>query len=157
MGSEMCIRDRKHAWTAAEEHYGCRFDLSLFLEPSSPMRMPVDVERTVQALLDEGAGAAATVSPTPAHFAPHKTLMVSNEGLIEFYLDEGAKFAIRQGIPQYYHRNGICYAAMREHVVERGLLLEENAAAVIVERPVVNIDESFELDLAEWLLDRQMH
>jgi CMP-N-acetylneuraminic acid synthetase len=57
----------RHAWLAAEAHYGKRFDLSVLLEPTSPLRRPEDVERTLRALIDAGAPAAATVSPTPAH------------------------------------------------------------------------------------------
>ncbi|MDZ7696608.1 MAG: acylneuraminate cytidylyltransferase family protein [Deltaproteobacteria bacterium] len=145
----------RHAWLACEEHYGKRFDISIKLEPTSPLRRPKDVERTVRTVIEEDHPAAATVSPTPAHFSPHKTLKVSDQGIIGFYLQDGAKFSLRQGIPQYYHRNGICYAATREHVVEKGMIIDHETAAVIIERPVVNIDELYELELAEWLLNRK--
>jgi CMP-N,N'-diacetyllegionaminic acid synthase len=145
----------RHAWLAAEEHYRRQFDVSVLLEPTSPMRRPEDIERTLAALLDSGLGAAATVSPTPAHYTPHKTLTVNEAGRLGFYLEGGARHSRRQSIPQYYHRNGLCYATTREQLVERGLIIDENAVAVIVERHVVNIDELFELDLAEWLLQRE--
>lgn len=35
----------RHAWLASESHFGARFDLSVLLEPTSPMRRPEDVER----------------------------------------------------------------------------------------------------------------
>jgi CMP-N,N'-diacetyllegionaminic acid synthase len=145
----------RHAWLASEEHYGKRFDISVKLEPTSPLRRPEDVERTVRKLIDGGHPAAATVSPTPAHYSPHKTLTVSDDGIIGFYLADGAAFSLRQGIPQYYHRNGICYAAVRAHVVDRRMIIDQDAAAVIIERPVVNIDEALELELAAWLLERE--
>lgn len=145
----------QHAWLAAEAHYERRFDISVMLEPTSPLRRPEDVERTVHTLLEGGHPAAATVSPTPAHYTPHKTLTVSDMGIIGFYLDGGAEFSLRQAIPSYYHRNGLCYAAVREHVVDRRLIIDRDTAAVIVERRVVNIDEPFELALAEWLLERE--
>jgi CMP-N,N'-diacetyllegionaminic acid synthase len=144
----------RHAWTAAEDHYGVRFDLSVLLEPTSPLRTPDDVERTVRTLVEGGTLAAATVSPTPAHFTPHKTLTVT-DGRIGFYLPQGARHSIRQTIPPYYHRNGLCYAVTRESLLERGNILEADCLAVVVERPVVNIDEPFELELAEYLWARQ--
>lgn len=145
----------RHAWSACENHYGRRFDTSIKLEPTSPLRRPEDVEQTVRMVIEGVHPSAATVSPTPAHYSPHKTLTVSDKGIIGFYLQGGAKFSNRQAIPQYYHRNGICYAATREHVVEKGMIIDENAAAIIIKRPVVNIDEVYELELAEWLLARQ--
>jgi CMP-N,N'-diacetyllegionaminic acid synthase len=145
----------RHAWLAAEAHYGKRFDLSVLLEPTSPLRRPEDVERTLRALIDAGAPAAATVSPTPGHYTPHKTLKINEKGEIDFYLEGGAKHALRQGIPAYYHRNGLCYAVTRDHLVNEGCIIDRNAIAVVVDRHVVNIDEMFELELAEWLLERE--
>lgn len=145
----------RHAWTAAEVHYGRRFDLSVLLEPTSPLRRPEDVTRTVETLLQQDAKAAATVSRTPAHFTPHKTLTLDAAGRIGFYLAEGARHSLRQGIPAYYHRNGLCYALRRQTLVEEGRIIEDDCAAVVIERPVVNIDEPFELELAEWLLQRE--
>lgn len=144
----------RHAWLAAEAHYGKRFDLSVLLEPTSPLRRPKDVERTLRALIDNGAAAAATVSPTPAHYTPHKTLKINEKGEIDFYLESGAKHSLRQGIPAYYHRNGLCYAVTRDHLVEQGCIIDRGAIAVVVDRHVVNIDDMFELELAEWLLER---
>ena len=143
-----------HAWTAAEDHYQCEFHLSVLLEPTSPLRTPDDVERTIWALVDGGHRAAATVSPTPAHYTPHKTLTVE-DGTIGFYLEGGASHSLRQTIPQFFHRNGICYGVTREALIESGQILEQDCAAVIIDRPVVNIDEMFELELAEFLLARQ--
>ena len=70
----------RHAWESAEEHYGRRFDVSLLLEPTSPLRRPQDLVETMEALQRNGSG-AATVSPTPAHFTPHKTLTVDAGGV----------------------------------------------------------------------------
>jgi CMP-N-acetylneuraminic acid synthetase len=145
----------RHAWLQSEEHYQKQFDVSVLLEPTSPLRTPDDVDRTVRTLLEKQCGGVATVSPTPAHFTPQKMLTVSGDGTIEFYVEGGSRYSLRQSIPKYYHRNGLCYAVTRRHLVEEGLILERNAAAVIVERPVVNIDDPFELELAEWLLSRE--
>jgi CMP-N,N'-diacetyllegionaminic acid synthase len=109
----------------------------------------------VRTVIEGEYPAAATVSPTPAHYSPQKTLTVSHNGIIGFYLKNGAKFVLRQGIPQYYHRNGICYAAKRKHVVDQHMIVDRDTVAVIIERPVVNIDERFELELAEWLIERE--
>ena len=143
----------RHAWAACEAHYGESYDLSVLLEPTSPLRMADDVTRTVETVLDSGAAAAATVSHTPAHFTPHKTLTMA-DGRIGFYLPTGAKHALRQSIPDYYHRNGACYAVRKATLFEHDAIIEHDCMAVVIDRPMVNIDDAFELELAEWLLGR---
>jgi len=144
-----------HVWRDIERRDGQRYEFSILIEPTSPLRRPEDIEATLSGLLKANACAAATVSPTPAHYTPHKTLTLNSEGRIGFYLQDGARFALRQSIPSYYHRNGVCYAARRETVVERGQILEEDCVAVILDRPLVNIDEPFDLELAEFLAARE--
>lgn len=142
----------RHALIEAEESYGLRFDISILLEPSSPMRQADDILRTVHAIIYEDYSAAVTVSPTPAHFSPHKTLTISDKGVLGFYHPQGEEFSNRQAIPKYYHRNGLCYAGTREHILN-GMVLKKNTKAIIVDRRVVNIDEPFDLEMADWLIN----
>lgn len=145
----------KHAWLASEKAFACSFDISILLEPTSPLRTDRDIINTIDYLLSNDIfKAAATVSPTPAHYTPHKTLVVEN-GKIGYYLADGAQYSIRQKIPKYYHRNGLCYAVRRKTIVEEGIILEDQCGAVIVDRYVVNIDEPIELQIAEMLLTRE--
>ena len=145
----------QHAWRASEEHFGKRFEVSVLLEPSSPLRHPEDVERTVATMVEGGHAAAATVTPTPAHYTPHKSLLVDEAGVVGFFIPDGGRFATRQRVPRLFHRNGICYAVERQTLLEEGHIIERDCAAVIIDRPVVNIDEPFDLELAEWLLERE--
>lgn len=146
----------RHAWLAAEAHYDTRFDISLLLEPTSPLRIEADLAATVRALTEGGRSSAVTVCRSAAHFTPHKALTINCAGHLGFHMHNGATFSRRQAIPgAVYHRNGLCYGATRDAVVERGEIIGANCGAVIVDRPIVNIDDAFELELAEWLLERQ--
>ena len=40
----------RHAWTESEKHFGCEFDVSLLLQPTTPLRRLEEVERTVEPL-----------------------------------------------------------------------------------------------------------
>lgn len=145
----------RHAWLASEEEFGMHFDVSVLLEPTSPLRRSGDVEATVKLLIDGQHAAAATVSRTPAHYSPHKTLEIDGNGVISFYLEDGARYSLRQSIPTYYHRNGICYAVRRETLIENRQIIEKNCAALIIDRPVVNIDEPLDLEFAAFLMARE--
>lgn len=144
-----------YVWRDIEKRDRKGYELSILLEPTSPLRRVADIEATLSAMLDANAKAAATVSPTPAHYTPQKTLTVGEEGRIGFYLEGGARFARRQDIPAYYHRNGVCYAARRETVVDRGTIIEDDCCAVVLDRPLVNIDEPLDLEVAELLAARE--
>lgn len=140
----------RHAWLAAEKHYGMRFDLSVYLQPTTPIRHAREVEATLRAMVEGGYAAATTVSPVPGHFTPQKILTLEGDGRLGFYLPEGQVVA-RQHAPRYWYRNGLCYAAVRAQVAGKGHIMEGSVAGVPIERPVVNIDEPVELLLAEAL------
>ncbi|MFK8026574.1 MAG: acylneuraminate cytidylyltransferase family protein [Gammaproteobacteria bacterium] len=143
----------KHAWLYSEDYYNKKFDISVLLEPTSPMRTPEDITNAVSLLIEKNAFTVATVSKTPGHYTPHKTLQLSDNGFINPYLEGGIQYSIRQQIPDYYHRNGICYATTRESLIDQNNLMEKQCIPLIIERPVVNIDEEIDLKLAEVLLE----
>lgn len=142
----------RHAWLASEEHYGRRFELSVLLQPTSPLRRPEEVERTLAAMVEGGHQAATTISKVPGHFAPQKLLTLDESGRVAFYHPEGSRHSNRQSIPDHYYRNGLCYAVRRETLVDRGLIVEEDCLGVVIEHYVANIDEPVELVIAECLL-----
>jgi hypothetical protein len=100
-------------------------------------------------------GRRSSVSQTPAHFSPHKTLTVDADNRVGFFHPQGGRFARRQEVPELYHRNGLCYALARDSFLGGAQVLDGDCAAIVVDREVVNIDDPFELELAEWLLQRQ--
>jgi CMP-N-acetylneuraminic acid synthetase len=144
----------RHAWTESERHFGCEFDVSLLLQPTTPLRRPEEVERTVATLIEGGHGAAATVCAVPADFLPQRILELGDDGRLSFYLPEGAALTRRQDAPPLYYRDGSCYARTRQSMIEEARDVEPDCAAVVIDRFVVNIDEPFELELAEFVHGR---
>lgn len=138
----------QHAWLACEEYHNKQFDISVLLEPTSPMRTALDIENVVNLLISSHANTVATVSKTPGHYTPHKTLEISNYGYITPFIKGGLKYSIRQQIPDYFHRNGICYATTRESLIEQCNLMENNCLPFLIERHVINIDEPSDLKIA---------
>jgi CMP-N-acetylneuraminic acid synthetase len=140
----------RHAWLESERVYAREFELSVLLEPTSPLRRPEDVERTLTALVEQGRAAAVTVSRTPGHYALEKTLTI-RDGVVGFAVAEGARIKQRQQLPAYYHRNGACYAVRRTTLVDQGFIIERDCAAVVIDRPLVNVDEPLDLQIADFL------
>jgi len=144
----------RHAWSESEKHFGCEFDVSLLLQPTTPLRRPEEVERTLATLIEGGHAAAATVCTVPADFLPQRILQLGGDGRLSFYLPEGPGVTRRQDAAPLYYRDGTCYARTRRSMIEEARDVEEDCVAVVIDRFVVNIDEPFELELAEFVHGR---
>lgn len=144
----------QHAWLESEKFYNETYDLSIWLQPSTPLRRGADVERCVEAMISGDHRAAATVSQTPGHFAPEKLLRVNTHGIVEFLDERGPEITSRQMLPNYFHRNGICYAVMRDTLLSNTTIVEDDCAAVVIDGPVANIDEPFDLEIASFLFEK---
>ena len=144
----------RHAWRESERCFGERFDISVLLQPTTPLRLPAEVERTVATLIDGRHQAAATVCRVPSDFLPDRCLELGDDGRLRFYLPQGGWLARRQDAAPLYYRDGTCYARTRHSLLEEARDVEEDCAAVVIDHFVVNIDEPFELELAEFMLSR---
>jgi len=145
----------RHAWLECERLQGCRFDLSVLLQPTTPLRRPEEVELTMRTLVDGGHRAAATVGRVPLDFTPERCLRRAPDGLLSFYHPGGAKITRRQDFETLYFRDGTCYAATRESLVDDGWGIEDDCVGVEIDRHVVNIDEPFELALADFVYNQE--
>ena len=138
----------RHAWLAAEAHYGVTFACAVYLQPTT-LRAPAEVTATLEAMA--GHKAAATVSRVPGHFAPLKVLTMGKDGRLGFFLPEGASIVARQQAPATWYRNGVAYAARRATVVDERTIVESDCVGVVIDRPLANIDEPFDLLVADAL------
>jgi len=140
----------RHAWLASEEHFQRRFDVSILLQPTTPLRTSDEVAQTLKAMVEGGHQAATTVSRVPAHFTPEKILRMADSGVLAYYHAKGAEHTARQTIPPYFFRNGLCYAVTRQTLIDRGQIIEEDCVGVVIDRYVSNIDDPVDLELAEF-------
>jgi CMP-N-acetylneuraminic acid synthetase len=144
-----------HALLESEHHYGRRFEIALIIEPTSPLRRPADIDACVRLLAERGADSVVAVSPVDAKFHPKKLLRIDG-GKLRHYDASGAAVTARQQLDtSLYYRNGICYALRRKALVEDKMIFGERTLPLVIDRPIVNIDEPFELELTEFLLERE--
>ncbi|MGH2454267.1 MAG: cytidylyltransferase domain-containing protein [bacterium] len=143
----------QHALGESEAHYAIRFDIILLVEPTSPWRTAGDIERATRRLIATGADSVVTVSPLSANFHPRKLLTLA-AGRVAFLEEEGRQVVARQELSGgLYWRNGVCYALTRACLMEHGAIFTAHTVAEIIDHPVVNIDDPFELVVAERLWD----
>lgn len=144
----------QHAWLDVESDSEREFEIGVLLQPTSPLRGAADVTECVWKLVDDSRDVVVSVSPMPSHYTPEKTMILTDRRELVPYLKDGFT-SIRQHVPDYFFLNGYCYAATRHRIVREGKIHGSNVGACVIDRPVVNIDEPFDLELAEWLLSRE--
>lgn len=144
-----------HALLEAEKHYQRRFEVALIIEPTSPLRRPEDIDACVRLLVESDAGSVVAVSPVDVKFHPKKLLRIET-GELRHYDAQGPAVTARQQLDTVlYFRNGVCYAVRRSVLVDDRRIFAERTVPLVIDRPIVNIDEPFELELAEFLLQRE--
>jgi CMP-N,N'-diacetyllegionaminic acid synthase len=143
-----------HALEEMEARDGVTYDIVVMLQPTSPSRVPADVEQTVATLVDGGYDAVWTVSETDSKGHPLKQYTVAPDGALDYYDPAGAAIVARQQLKPVYHRNGIAYAMTRDCIVNQKTIRGRKLGAVVIERPVANIDTELDLEWCEFLLVR---
>lgn len=131
-----------------------RYDYILLVEPTSPFRQAVDIERVARALVDSSAEAAMCVSKASTKCHPLKILRIEDER-IRYYDPRGASIVARQELDTVYVRNGVCYGVARDCLCEKKTFITDDTVAVIIDRLLVNIDDPIDMEWAEFLLSKQ--
>lgn len=145
----------RHAWREMEERDGVRYDASIYIEPTCPLRRPEHCRATVDMLLSGDWDAVWTVSEIDLRYHPLKQLRVA-EGELSYYDPASVNIVARQQLDMLYYRNGACYAARRETVMDKASLSGERCGAVVLDEPLVSIDTELDLELAEFYY-RRLH
>jgi CMP-N-acetylneuraminic acid synthetase len=135
-GSAMAVW--QHALLASDYVTDFDFDCSILLQPSTPTRNQMDISRCVDAIIDGKWDSAATVSPVPDRWAPHKQVQV-----------RGGKISLleKRHIP-VYSRDGACFAANSVGLWD----FYGNCAGIESTHTQVNIDEPLDLAIARHVL-----
>lgn len=144
-----------HALLESERLDGVSYDIVLIIEPTSPLRMPSDIERCTDLLIEREVGSVIAVSVLPSKYHPHKVFSMQ-DGAISFYEECGAAVVNRQELGELYWRNGVCYALSRSTLLERRRIVDSDTLGVVIDRPVVNIDEPLELVMADHLMRTEL-
>jgi CMP-N,N'-diacetyllegionaminic acid synthase len=146
------VETMQHALASCEAEAGEQFDVVLIIEPTSPLRVPADVEDCIRLLVDTAADTAVTVSAVDPKCHPHKVFRQVN-GRLAYYAEAGGGVVYRQQLEPLYTRDGLCYALTRACLVDQAKILGAVTVPRITSRPVVNIDGPIDVALAAALLE----
>lgn len=140
-----------HAMEALERG-GHVYDILVDLQPTSPLRLAEDIDRSIELLLKtENAGAVVSVCRAAHH--PYLANTLPEDGCMKDFLREGMKNRNRQNLPVHYRANGALFVSFSDYLREQGDFFGERTYAYIMpEERSVDVDSILDLYLAEALL-----
>jgi len=145
----------EHALVTTEAIDQTHYEIVVMLQPTSPLRTASDVSATIRMLSEGGWDSVWTVSPTDTKAHPLKQLMVSDDGILDYYDPRGAEIVARQQLKPVYHRNGIAYAVTRECLLKQRSIKGRRAGAVVIEGEHISIDTEWDLALVDFIMSRR--
>lgn len=140
----------QHALASVESLGSEPFDVVVMLPPTAPFRTGHDIDQTIAALVEHGVPSAASVVRVPHDFHPLKMKHIDDHRLTPVVEAERGRTMAHQLEPVFV-RNGAVYASRREVIARDTTLAEECAAYVMPRERSVDINEPFDLMLAEFM------
>lgn len=143
-----------HALIEIEKIDKTEYDIIVMLQPTSPLRKPEHVTKTVTKLINEKRDAVWTISETDSKSHPLKQLLFENDRL-DYYDSKGSNIIARQQLTPVYYRNGAAYAISRNCLLNMKTIKGPNTSAILLKSPMMNIDTEIDLLLAELLIQKK--
>jgi CMP-N,N'-diacetyllegionaminic acid synthase len=145
----------QHAIAALAET-GWNTDVLVLLQPTSPLRTATHVDEAF-ARLGADDDAVVSVMHVPHRFAPWSLLERDGEHVRDYVKGElGFARDRRQGQPALLTRNGPAIVVTRAHVIAAGSFYGDRCSAYeMSSEDSIDIDDAFDLELADWCLRRR--
>lgn len=142
----------QHAISFMEDKLGGKFDYAVILQPTSPFRLPEDLDETIQKLIDSGADSAVSLVEIEKEH-PVKAKKLEGEKILPYYISE-TEGVRRQDLPRAYRRSGAVYAMRRDLLMKQNSCYGDYSVGHIVPKErFIDIDEPLDWIVAEYMLE----
>lgn len=142
----------QHAIGFMEEQLGEPFDYAVILQPTSPFRLPEDIDVTLQTLIDAGADSAVTLMEVSSSEHPIKIKKIE-EGRVLPYGAPEPEGIRKQDLPPAYKRSAAVYAMKRDLLMNGRLYGEHVVGHVVPSERSIDIDYPLDWIKAEYMLE----
>lgn len=127
-------------------------DILVLLQPTSPLRTAEDIDGAIALLQQTGADTVVSVVDVPHRFIP-RSLMILQDSRLHPYSEQPSPL-LRQEKQRLYARNGPAVLCLNVAFLKKAkrFYAGDTRAFVMPRERSVDIDEAFDLRLAEMLL-----
>nr|WP_315255365.1 acylneuraminate cytidylyltransferase family protein [uncultured Flavobacterium sp.] len=149
-------QDTSNVVTAVEEVYQKleqEFDLIVLLQPTSPLRTPIDLENII-VMFEKDESIDGVISVVPLEdYHPARMYNLGEENKLIPFLNDGESKR-RQDLKPVYFRNGCFYAVrVKAFLKEKSFMVEKKKAYVMDSNWLTNIDSYRDFKIAEVLYE----
>jgi CMP-N-acetylneuraminic acid synthetase len=145
----------QHAILEMEARLNITFDIVVLLQPTTPLRLPQDIDVAIEKLIATDADSVISVCDVGAYH-PARMRQIVDDQLVELPIREPKEMLRRQDLPPVYIRNGAIYAVKRNVVIEQNSMVGKISRPYIMpEERSINVDSPLDFLLAEILLRQQ--
>ena len=121
------------------------YDLIVMIQPTSPLRKPEHISRSINLLIKENYDSVWTISETDLKYHPLKQLVINDKGKLDYFCENGSDIIARQQLKPVFHRNGICYVITRKCLLEHKNIKGLNSGFLKVDENHISIDTEDDL------------
>ena len=123
------------------------------LQPTCPLRKPNHIISCIRMIVDKDLDSVWTISKCDSKSHPLK-LLNFKEGKLTYYNKAGSKIIERQQLDDLFFRNGAVYAIKRDLLIKKQKLLSKKTGALLIKETMINIDNLWDLELANYLVKK---
>lgn len=146
----------KHTLAVLEPQKGYTYDMVVVVQPSSPLRTPQDIDKTVELLIanpDRESSVSVVLVDHMIH--PLKLKVMQGDTLLPYLEEEKGRFASHE-LPKIYVRNCAVYVTRREGLENRVDVISPNSVGYVMSPETsVDINSMLDFELGEHMYKKQ--
>jgi CMP-N,N'-diacetyllegionaminic acid synthase len=129
------------------------FDAVVLLQPTSPLRVPADIDAAVQLFLRTGRPVCSVYRVEDTH--PARMYRIENPGVADDLkpLMPNLAFLRRQDLPPVYLRNGALYVFGPDQIAAGRIITDDMVAYVMPPESAVNVDTEMDFALLKLVME----
>ena len=147
----------KHAIKNVEEKTLTRFDIIIYLQPTSPFRKLKDVKKATKIMIRKKCDSIWSVSEASCKYHPNKMLELSKVKRLKLYTKRGEKILARQQLSNIFIRNGLFYIFNKKKLLNEKKIYLRNMMPFITKHRYVNIDDKKDLKISKLLARKEKY
>lgn len=133
------------------EKKGEKYDYILILQPTSPLRRLIDINKAINKIITLKTDSVISVCQT--EYSPYWMKVINNDRI--FPLIKGEEYTRRQDLPPVYRLNGAIYLIKRENLMTKNIFGNICRPLIMAVENSIDIDTIDDLHKAELILKRK--
>lgn len=144
----------QHAVSEMETMRGTTYEYVVTLQPTSPFRLPADIDGTVELLISSNADSAVSVCEVDSGCHPVKAKKLEGHRLLPYSVAE-VEGTRRQDLPPAYKRTSAVYVSRRDLIMNENRFYGDHVVGYVVPRDrSIDIDRPVDWIVAEYILEQ---